>query len=174
MLWHYTASHMVSLSLAIGLSFSRHARQKKCFIFLLRSRAWNEGYAKVCEDFKIIEEAPARALSWLKAPTIAFTFRTLIVVVGLLCNCDIFAKLRLTFVSNSTTEYGDRHISVFMRTKYTLGFRIRMFLHQSNIYNVGQFSQLVQKMKMLTINWHSLWKLCRLTITISWKELHHL
>ena len=104
MLWHYTASHMVSLSLAMGLSFSRHAKQKECFIFLLRSRAWNEGYAKVCEDFKIIEEAPARALSWLKAPTIAFTFRTLIVVVGLLCNCDIFAKLRLTFVSSSTTE----------------------------------------------------------------------
>ena len=104
MLWHYTASHMVSLSLAMGLSFSRHAKQKECFIFLLRSRGWNEGYAKVCEDFKIIEEAPARALSWLKAPTIAFTFRTLIVVVGLLCNCDIFAKLRLTFVSSSTTE----------------------------------------------------------------------
>ena len=31
---------------------------------------------KVREDFKITEKAPARAFSWLKVPTIAFTFKT--------------------------------------------------------------------------------------------------
>ena len=40
------------------------------------ARAWNEGYMKVREDF--IERAPTRAFSWLKAPTSAFTFKTLL------------------------------------------------------------------------------------------------
>ena len=34
-------------------------------------RAGNEGYAKVCEDCTITEEAPTRAFPWLKAPTSA-------------------------------------------------------------------------------------------------------
>ena len=41
-------------------------------------RAWNQGYLKVPEDFKITEKAPTRAFSWLKAPTSAFTFKTLL------------------------------------------------------------------------------------------------
>ena len=43
----------------------------------LDSRASNEGYPKVREDFKIMEKAPTRAFSWLKASTSAFTFKTL-------------------------------------------------------------------------------------------------
>ena len=31
----------------------------------------------VPEDFTITEKAPTRAFSWLKAPTSAFTFKTL-------------------------------------------------------------------------------------------------
>ena len=30
------------------------------------TRASNEGYPKVCEDFTITEKAPTRAFSWLK------------------------------------------------------------------------------------------------------------
>ena len=33
---------------------------------------------EVHEDFTITEKAPTRAFSWLKAPTIAFTFETLL------------------------------------------------------------------------------------------------
>ena len=33
---------------------------------------------KVLEDVKITEKAPTRAFSWLKAPTKAFTFKTLL------------------------------------------------------------------------------------------------
>ena len=44
---------------------------EKCIV---DSRASNEGYPKVREDFTIMEEAPTRAFSWLKAPTRAFTF----------------------------------------------------------------------------------------------------
>ena len=56
------------------------------FIFYLMSctivikewlRAWNEGYPKVREDFAITEKAPTKAFSWLKAPTRAFTCKTL-------------------------------------------------------------------------------------------------
>ena len=36
-------------------------------IMLVRTRASNEGYLKVPEDFTITEKAPARAFSWLKA-----------------------------------------------------------------------------------------------------------
>ena len=43
----------------------------------LMGRAWNEGYPKVPEDFAITEKAPTRTCSWLKAPTSAFTFKTL-------------------------------------------------------------------------------------------------
>ena len=32
---------------------------------------------KVCEDFTIMEKAPTRAFSWLKAPASVFTFMTL-------------------------------------------------------------------------------------------------
>ena len=42
------------------------------------SSAWNEGYPNVPEDFTITEKAPTRAFSWLKAPTSAFTFKTLL------------------------------------------------------------------------------------------------
>ena len=45
---------------------------------LLANRASNEGYPKVREDFTITEEAPTRAFSWLKAPTSAFTLKTLL------------------------------------------------------------------------------------------------
>ena len=38
------------------------------------SRASNEGYPKVREDFTIME----KAFSWLKAPTSTFTFKTLL------------------------------------------------------------------------------------------------
>ena len=38
--------------------------------------ASNEGYAKVREDFTIMEKAATRAFSWLKAPTSTFTFMT--------------------------------------------------------------------------------------------------
>ena len=40
--------------------------------------AWNEVYPNVPEDFTITEKAPTRAFSWLKAPTSAFTFKTLL------------------------------------------------------------------------------------------------
>ena len=40
------------------------------------SRASNEGYPKVPEDFTIMEEAPTRTFSWLKAPNSPFTFKT--------------------------------------------------------------------------------------------------
>merc|ERR1712079_564457 len=39
---------------------------------------FNEGYPNVPEDFTITEKAPTRAFSWLKAPTSAFTFKTLL------------------------------------------------------------------------------------------------
>ena len=42
-----------------------------CCVFV---RALNEGY----EDFTIMEKNPARAFSWLKVPTSAFTFKTLL------------------------------------------------------------------------------------------------
>ena len=45
---------------------------------LVNIRAWHEGYPKVREDFTITEKAPTRAFSWLKAPTSAFTFKTLL------------------------------------------------------------------------------------------------
>ena len=44
----------------------------------LVSTAWNEGYPNVPEEFTITEKAPTRAFSWLKAPTSAFTFKTLL------------------------------------------------------------------------------------------------
>ena len=40
-------------------------------------RASNKGNPKVPEDFIITEKAPTMTISWLKAPTIAFTFETL-------------------------------------------------------------------------------------------------
>ena len=40
------------------------------------AKACNEGYPKVRKDFTIREKAPTRA--WLKVPTSAFTFRTLL------------------------------------------------------------------------------------------------
>ena len=42
----------------------------------LHTRASNEG--KICEYFTITEKAPTRAFSWLKSPTSAFTFKTLL------------------------------------------------------------------------------------------------
>ena len=42
------------------------------------TRAWNEGYPKVREDFTITESAPTRTFSWLKAPTSTFTSKTLL------------------------------------------------------------------------------------------------
>ena len=41
------------------------------------TRASNEGYPKVPEDFTIMEKAPSKDFSWLKAPASAFTFKTL-------------------------------------------------------------------------------------------------
>ena len=41
------------------------------------SRASNEGYTNVHEDFTITVKAPTRAFSWLKATTSIFTFKTL-------------------------------------------------------------------------------------------------
>ena len=48
-----------------------------CLLDTWNSDMLTEGYAKVREDFTIMEKAPARAFSWLKAPTIAFTFKRL-------------------------------------------------------------------------------------------------
>ena len=45
---------------------------------MINIRASNEGYPNVREDFTITEKAPTRAFSWLKAPTSAFTFKTLL------------------------------------------------------------------------------------------------
>ena len=42
----------------------------------LITRASNEGYLKLCEDF--MEKVPTRAFSWLKAPASAFTFKILL------------------------------------------------------------------------------------------------
>ena len=42
------------------------------------TRASNEGYPMVPEDFTITEKAPPRAFALLKAPTSAFTFKTLL------------------------------------------------------------------------------------------------
>ena len=41
-------------------------------------RAANEGYPEAQADFTITGKAPTRAFSWLKVPTSAFTFKTLI------------------------------------------------------------------------------------------------
>ena len=51
------------------------------------TRASNEGYPKFREDFTITEKAPTRAFSWLKAPTSAFPYKTLL---------RRYAKLTLT------------------------------------------------------------------------------
>ena len=42
------------------------------------ARASNEGSRRFPENFTITEKAPVRAISWLKAPTSAFTFKTLL------------------------------------------------------------------------------------------------
>ena len=42
------------------------------------TRAGNEVYPKVREDLTIREKAPTMDFSWLKVPTSAFTFRTLL------------------------------------------------------------------------------------------------
>ena len=42
------------------------------------ARAWNEGYAKVREDFTITEKAPNLAFFWLKVPSSNFTFKKLL------------------------------------------------------------------------------------------------
>ena len=44
----------------------------------LETRAGNEVYPKVREDFTIREKVPTMDFSWLKVPTSAFTFRTLL------------------------------------------------------------------------------------------------
>ena len=44
----------------------------------VESRASNEGYPNVPEDFTTTEKTPSRAFSWLKAPTSAFTFKKLL------------------------------------------------------------------------------------------------
>ena len=41
-------------------------------------RAANEGYPEARDDFTIMEKAPTRAFPWLKAPTSAFTCKTLL------------------------------------------------------------------------------------------------
>ena len=41
------------------------------------TRASNYGYTKVPEDITFMEKAPTRTFSWLKAPTSAFTLKTL-------------------------------------------------------------------------------------------------
>ena len=41
-------------------------------------RASNEGFPKVPKIFTITEKVPTRAFFWLKAPTSAFTFKTLL------------------------------------------------------------------------------------------------
>ena len=43
----------------------------------IHNRASNEGYPMVPEYFTITEKDPTRAFSWLKAPTSAFTLKTL-------------------------------------------------------------------------------------------------
>ena len=44
-----------------------------------RDGGWTvELQTKVREDFTIMEKAPTRAFSWLKAPTSAFTLKTLL------------------------------------------------------------------------------------------------
>ena len=40
------------------------------------TRASNESQRKIREDITITEKAPTRAISWLQAPTSAFTFQT--------------------------------------------------------------------------------------------------
>ena len=42
------------------------------------TRASNEGYPKVPEDFTITEKTLTGTFSWLKAPTNNFTFKTLV------------------------------------------------------------------------------------------------
>ena len=42
------------------------------------ARALNEGSRRFPENFTITEKAPVRAISWLKAPTSAFTFKALL------------------------------------------------------------------------------------------------
>ena len=51
--------------------FSHRPAQVELVTMLFR--ASNEGETKVCKDFTITE----KAFSWLKAPTIAFIFKTL-------------------------------------------------------------------------------------------------
>ena len=52
-----------------------HAPNKTCW---LPCRASNECYTTVPEDFTIMENAPIRAFSWLRVPTINFIFKTLL------------------------------------------------------------------------------------------------
>ena len=56
----------------------RTMRWETHYLVPIFTSAWNEGYPNVPEEFTITEKAPTRAFSWLKAPTSAFTFKTLL------------------------------------------------------------------------------------------------
>ena len=58
-------------------SIHHHAPHLHISILLLTSEI--ELQTKVPEDFTITEKASTRAFSWLKVPTIAYTFKTILI-----------------------------------------------------------------------------------------------
>ena len=60
------------LAYALGMSESQVKVSHR-----IVTRASNDCYPKVRDDFIITKKAPTRAFSWLKEPTSAFTFKTL-------------------------------------------------------------------------------------------------
>ena len=80
-----SASFLQRLTMTIAIALILGARDHSLIFVsqiqdwdVLFGRAWNEDYPKVREDFIITEKAPTRAFFCLKAPTNAFTFKTLL------------------------------------------------------------------------------------------------
>ena len=72
-----STTHVAGLGTMLPNQWCQHRACRACRSDGVGLRASNEGYPKVPEDFTITEKAPTRALSWLNAPTSAFTFKTL-------------------------------------------------------------------------------------------------
>ena len=68
----------VSCQAAMTRAYPRWTPDTNVFIKIVNCGITPELQTKLREDFTITEMAPTRALSWLKVPTRAFTFKTLL------------------------------------------------------------------------------------------------
>ena len=59
-------------------AYPRWTPDTNVFIKIVNCGITPELQTKLREDFTIMEKAPTRAFSWLKVPTSAFTFKTLL------------------------------------------------------------------------------------------------